>query len=98
MELGDQEQQVVLDVRQAFGEYTISRNAIDRVEQTLLPATQRVRDDALKLYREGEQDVVSYLNAQRDYNDVIRQYRDTAVRHRRSMLKLNTAVGRRVLP
>ena len=98
VELGDQEQQVVLDVRQAFGEFTISKNAIDRVEQTLLPATQRVRDDALKLYREGEQDVVSYLNAQRDYNEVIRQYRDTAVRHRRSMLKLNTAVGRRILP
>ena len=98
VELSDQEQQVVLDVRQAFGEFSISKNAIDRVEQTLLPATQRVRDDALKLYREGEQDVVSYLNAQRDYNDVIRQYRDTAVRHRRSMLKLNTAVGRRVLP
>ncbi len=98
VELGDQEQQVVLDVRQAFGEYTISKAAIDRVEQTLLPASQRVRDDALKLFRQGEQDVVSYLNAQRDYNDVIRQYRDTAVRHRRSMLRLNTAVGRRILP
>ena len=98
VELGDQEQQVALDVRQAYGEYATSKQAIDRVERTLLPASERVRDDALKLFSQGEQDVVSYLNAQRDYNDVIRQYRDTAVRHRRSMLRLNTAVGRRVLP
>ena len=32
------------------------------------------------------------------YNEVVRQYRDALVRHRRSMLDLNTAVGARVLP
>ena len=55
-------------------------------------------EETLRLYRVGEADIVSYLEARRDYNEVVRQYRDTAVRHRRSMLGLNTAVGRRLLP
>ncbi len=38
------------------------------------------------------------LNVQREANDIVRQYRDTAVRHRRSMFNLNTAVGQRILP
>ena len=42
--------------------------------------------------------MVSYLQAQRTYNDNVKAYRDTVVRHRRSMLALNTAMGQRVLP
>ncbi|WP_233578157.1 hypothetical protein [Tautonia sociabilis] len=41
--------------------------------------------------------MVGFLNAQRDYNHVGRPNRDTLIRHRRSMLRLNTAVGRRIL-
>ena len=36
--------------------------------------------------------------AQRAYNEAVRLYRDTLIRHRRSMLSLNTAVGQRILP
>ena len=42
--------------------------------------------------------MLDYLDAQQDYNDIVRQYRDPLVRHRRSMLDLNTALGRRMLP
>ena len=37
--------------------------------------------------------MVTYLEAQRIYNDNVKAYHDTAVRHRRSMLALNTALG-----
>lgn len=30
--------------------------------------------------------------------NVVRRYRDTMVRHRRSMLRLNTTVGQQILP
>ncbi len=40
----------------------------------------------------------NYLAAQREYNELVRQYRDTLVAHRRAMLKLNTVVGQRLLP
>ena len=52
----------------------------------------------IALYTQGQENIVTYLNAQRDYNEVVRQYRDTLIRHRRSMLRLNTAVGQRILP
>ena len=32
------------------------------------------------------------------YNEVVKQYRDALVRHRRAILDLNTAVGERILP
>ena len=58
----------------------------------------RVRDDAMQLFSRGGSRIVDYLNAQREYNDVVREYRDLLVRHRRSMLALNTALGLRILP
>jgi cobalt-zinc-cadmium efflux system outer membrane protein len=39
---------------------------------------------------------VDYLNAQRDYNDVARQYLEALARQRRAVLRLNTAVGCRL--
>ena len=42
--------------------------------------------------------VVAFLGAQRDYQDTVKQYLDTVVRHRRAMLSLNTVLGQRVLP
>ena len=42
--------------------------------------------------------LLDYLDAQLDYNQIVKQYLDTAVRHRRSMLSLNTVVGRRIMP
>jgi cobalt-zinc-cadmium efflux system outer membrane protein len=46
----------------------------------------------------GEEDVNAYYSAERDYNEIVRQYRDALLRHRRSMLRLNTSVGQRILP
>lgn len=92
------ERQVVTDVEQAESEYQVTRSALGRIESELLPEARQVRDSVLRLYRGGEVDALAYLNAQRDYNEVVRQYRDMLVRHRRSMLDLNTTVGHRVLP
>jgi cobalt-zinc-cadmium efflux system outer membrane protein len=98
VELAEREQQVINEVRQAEREYALTRNAVQRIETKLLPAVDRVRDHAYRLYAQGEEDAFVYLNAQREYNEAARQYRDMMVRHRRSMLHLNTAVGQRILP
>ena len=98
LELADRELQVTNEVRQAEREYRLTRGATARIEGKLLPAATRVRDDAYRLYLRGEEPAVSYLNAQREFNEASRQYRDMLVRHRRSMFRLNTAVGQRVLP
>ncbi|MFO0893093.1 MAG: TolC family protein [Isosphaeraceae bacterium] len=97
-QLAAAELRVVTEVRQAEREYLVSRAAVERIERDLLPGARRVRDETFRRYSQGEIALVDYLLAQRDYNDIVRQYRDTQVRHRRSMLALNTAVGVRLLP
>jgi cobalt-zinc-cadmium efflux system outer membrane protein len=98
VELAALERQVVAEVEQAGQEYAVTREAVERLRSDLLPAARNVLNVAYLRYREGEEDVVTFLNARSAYNDVVRQYRDFSVRHRRSMLNLNTAVGRRILP
>ena len=97
-ELAALEQQVVGEVERAARIYAVTRASVERLERELLPAGRRLLDDSTVVFRSGESDVLAYLNAQREYNEVVRQYRDTTVRHRRSTLELNTVVGMRVLP
>jgi cobalt-zinc-cadmium efflux system outer membrane protein len=97
-ELAGLEQQVGQEVRRARAEYEASRQVVERLERTVLPRSRRVRDGAVRNLAAGETGVLEFLAAQREHNDVVQQYRDTLARHRRSMLRLNTAVGMRILP
>lgn len=98
LEVKSLERLVAAEVENAALEYGSSRAAVERIERLILPRAERRREDLRRLYAEGQENLDVYLNAQRDYNDVVRQYRDTLIRHRRAMLALNTAVGVRVLP
>jgi cobalt-zinc-cadmium efflux system outer membrane protein len=98
IELATLERQVITDVQLAEREYAITKLAIARIEQQLLPNASQVRDDTNRLYLLGEENVVKFLTAEKDYNDTVKIYLDTMVRHRRSMLNLNTVLGQRVLP
>ena len=98
VELADRVQQAANEVRQAERQYAMTREALDRIHARLLPAAERVLNDSRRLYEQGEEDLLVFHNARREYNEASRQYRDMLVRHRRSMLRLNTAVGIRILP
>jgi cobalt-zinc-cadmium efflux system outer membrane protein len=98
IELTGLERQVLSEVERANLEYVSTRAAAERLERAILPRAKRLRDLRYSLYAQGQEGIVTYLNAQRDYNEVVRQYRDTLIRHRRSMLRLNTVVGERILP
>ncbi|HEX8203718.1 MAG TPA: TolC family protein [Isosphaeraceae bacterium] len=97
-DLAARQRQVVLEVRKSGREYALTRAAVARIERDLLPSSRRVLETAIRRFELGETDALAYLGAQRASNEFVRQYRDTAVRHRRSMLRLNTAVGQRILP
>ena len=79
-------------------DYETTGKAVRRFEGDILGRASRQRDDARRLFVEGERTVSDYYNAERDYNEVVRQFYDSLIRHRRSMLRLNTAVGQRILP
>jgi cobalt-zinc-cadmium efflux system outer membrane protein len=92
------ERVAVIEVRQAWTEYTSSRQVVQQYEQEGLPAARRVLEEAQRHFVEGKEGIDALLEARKDYSEMIRLYREAQVRHRRSMLKLNTAVGQRILP
>ena len=98
VEMTQQERQVAYDVEEAVREFNTSRISLIEFEREIVPASRTVRTTALQLYGIGQTSIVDYLDAQKDYNEVVRKFYDAVVRHRRAMLDLNTAVGTRVLP
>lgn len=97
-QLADIERRTIAEVEQATRQFEVTKAAIERIEQRLLPSATRVRQAAEVRFTAGEADAFELLAAQRGYNDTVRRYRDTLIRYRRSTLRLNTAVGRRLLP
>ncbi|GAC1448875.1 MAG: hypothetical protein NVSMB9_32450 [Isosphaeraceae bacterium] len=89
---------IISEVRAAGRDYALSRELLRRYKTDLLPVSRARRDDTFRLFAAGELTALDAYNAERDHNEVVRGYRDTLIRHRRDMLTLNTAVGRRVLP
>jgi cobalt-zinc-cadmium efflux system outer membrane protein len=79
-------------------DYETTSQAVRRFEGDILRRAGRQRDDYYRLFTEGERSISDYFNAERDYNDIVRQYYDSLIRHRRSMIRLNTAVGQHILP
>jgi len=92
------ERRVLTEVQKAAQEYEFARRAVQELADEILPIARQTRDEAYRLYTKGETGVVAYINAQMEFNASVKQYLDTAVRYRRSMLALNTAVGRRIFP
>ncbi len=97
-ELADLERQAQIDVHQAVQEYEITRQLVQEFVDRVLPEAKEARNEALSLLISGDKSIPDFIIYQRDYNQIVKQYLDTAVRHRRSMLSLNTVVGRRIMP
>jgi outer membrane protein, heavy metal efflux system len=98
MQLADLERQAQIDVEEAVQEYEVTRREVIELHDEVNPRAKQVRDEVERLYKEGAKSVLDFLDAQLEYNQTVKQYLDTAVRHRRSMLSLNTVVGRRIMP
>jgi cobalt-zinc-cadmium efflux system outer membrane protein len=98
LEMAALERTIIAEVEQAVQDYETTKLSIGRIDKILLPAARQVLEANLRLYQSGEASMFNYLAAQREYNELVRQYRDTLVAHRRAMLKLNTVVGQRLLP
>ena len=99
-QLAGLERQVMLEVQRAEAAFQVTRAAIRRIEEEILPAARQNLHLSLRgAHNEAdEQDALAIVEAQRAYGEISRQYLETLVRHRRSMFRLNTAVGERILP
>ncbi len=98
MELADLERQAQIDIEEAVQEYQVTRQLVAELREDVNPKAVQVRDEVQTLYKAGSVSVLDYLDALLEYNQTVKTYLDTAVRHRRSMLSLNTVIGRRIMP
>jgi cobalt-zinc-cadmium efflux system outer membrane protein len=92
------ERRVVTEVQQAWHEYRVSGMIVQQLGTQVLTASDLAVKARSRLFDEGEVAKVIYLDTQRKYNEYAKSYLDSLVRHRRSMLTLNTVVGQRILP
>ncbi len=98
IEVEGMERVAVNEVRHAWTEYSASREVVQQYEHEGLPAARHVLKEEERQYLEGKQGIDALLEARKEYSEMVRLYREAQVHHRRSMLKLNTAVGKRILP
>ncbi len=92
------ELQIVREVQDAAAEYASSHAVIARYEREILTDARSLRDEKYRLYSKGQVGLDTFLEARKDYNDVVRDYLEVLARHLRDALQLNTAVGQRLLP
>src|SRR5208283_5121123 len=81
IELSETERQALVDVEEAVQEYAVSRREVDELSKDVIPAAKQVRDEAYRLLGAGENSVIQYIAAQQDFNQIAKQYLDTAIRH-----------------
>lgn len=97
LEWAQLQRQVETEARQAYRDLEAARDKTERLEAVILPRARAIRDKTLAQMRGGQVDALSYLQAQREYVDVVRQFRDALIELRRAALRINTVVGVRLV-
>ncbi|QEH33538.1 Cobalt-zinc-cadmium resistance protein CzcC precursor [Aquisphaera giovannonii] len=98
VELASLERRVASEVRLAEREYRSSRDLLVRTEKTTLANQHKLTVRNAKAFAEGKLNEDDYLSHLEDETEAIRGFREALIRHRRSMVDLNSAVGLRILP
>src|SRR5207245_10550854 len=84
------------DVRNAWLQYTTSRDLLYNIENGLLTQAKDVRDTMEYSYRRGEASLVEFLDAQRAFNDARQSYNDARADYARSLYTIDSISGRGV--
>jgi cobalt-zinc-cadmium efflux system outer membrane protein len=98
LQLNDLERQAAIDIEEAIQEYEVSQRLVDALHDEVIPEAREMLKETIKLQRAGDKSIPELIAVQLDFNDKVKQYLDTAIRYRRSMLSINTVVGKRIMP
>ncbi|WP_165222307.1 TolC family protein [Aquisphaera insulae] len=98
VELASLERRVASEVRLAEREYRSSRDLLARTEGTTLANQHKLTVRNARAFAQGKLSEDDYLSHLEDETEAIRSFREALIRHRRSMVDLNAAVGVRLLP
>jgi len=81
------------EVRNAWTQYTTSRDLLDSVEHGLLEQAKDVRDTMEYSYRRGEASLVEFLDAQRAFKDARQSHNDARADYARSLYTIESTSG-----
>ena len=88
------QQSVDTEVRNAWTQYSTSRDLLSSIENGLLAQAKDVRDTMEYSYRRGEASLVEFLDAQRAFNDARQSYNDARAEYARSLYAIDSIAGR----
>ncbi len=98
IELEGYQRQLITDIQKAIQEHQHALHIVESFEKKVLPEAKQIREDKLDLYKKGRVNLVAFLEAQREYNDIAEKYLKALVHLRSVALQLNTVVGQRIVP
>ena len=98
LELQSLERHIINEVQYAATEYALSREVVQQYERDMLADTRHLRDEQSRLFAAGQAGFDSLFEMQKEYEEIVREYLEALAYHRRTMLRLNGAVGQRILP
>jgi cobalt-zinc-cadmium efflux system outer membrane protein len=82
------------EVRNAWVQYSTSRDLLESIEHGLLDQAKDVRDTMEYSYRRGEASLVEFLDAQRAFNDARQSYNEARADYARSLYTIDSISGR----
>ena len=88
------ETDIQTEVRNAWVQYSTSRDLLESIEHNLLEQAKDVRDTMEYSYRRGEASLVEFLDAQRAFNDARQSYNDARADFARSLYTIDSVSGR----
>jgi cobalt-zinc-cadmium efflux system outer membrane protein len=88
--------QIAADVRTALHEYVTTRDLVATIERDLLTPATHARDISAYTYKAGGGTLLELLDSQRAFNDTMQSYVDARASLRRTIARLNAAVGTEV--
>lgn len=98
MEQQSLQRRVINEVQYAATEYAVSGEVVRHYERDILNDARALRDEENRLFAAGQSSFDTWLEAEREHNEVVREYLEARAYHRRTMLRLNSAVSQRILP
>jgi outer membrane protein, heavy metal efflux system len=86
------------EVRNAWVQYSTSRDLLQSIEQDMLEQARDVRRATEYSYRRGEASFVEFLDAQRAFNDTMQSYNEARAEYARSLYLIDSISGKAVNP
>lgn len=96
--VADVERQVADEVHEAWNDFQTSLADQQEIEAQVLPVVSEALAEAGRAVQAGRLGADGYRGAKSEADNALEAYRDAVVRHRRSVTKLNSTVGQRIVP